>query len=291
MPLVTLRPLLNIARDQQWSVGAFNPVDYCTTKVIIDAATELDAPVIAQTSMKTVKYWGIDVFAAWVADLAEKTPVPVVLHLDHGKNLDIIKECIDAGWSAVMIDASDKPFDENLALTGKVQAWAEDAGIFIEAELGAIGGVEEDISVDEEDARLARIDQAVEMCETYDLGVFAPAIGTAHGVYKGEPRISFERLEEMYRRLPVPFALHGGTGLSDEIIQRCITLGCSKINISTNLKYRFIDGFCTYHQDNPADYEPLRVIDAQYAAVKALVKEKIEQFGGAGRAGDIMSAL
>lgn len=291
MPLVTMKPILAAARTGGYAVGAFNPVDYSTMKAIVIAAEELDAPVIVQTSAKTVRYWGLEVLASWIRQLAGESHVPVVLHLDHGKDLEMIKACIEGGWTSVMIDASDKPFEENMRLTRTVYEWASSHGITIEAELGAIGGVEEEIAVDAEDAHLADPDQAVQFCETFDLGVFAPAIGTAHGVYKGEPRIAFDRLEEMARRTSTPFALHGGTGLSDEIIQRCISLGCAKVNISTNLKHVFIDAFCDYHRNKPDDYEPLRVIDAQYQSVKKLVRSKIEQFGSAGKAPELMSFL
>ncbi len=288
MPLVTMKPILAAAREGSYAVGAFNPVDYGTMKAIVAAAEALNAPVIVQTSAKTVRYWGLKVLAGWMRDLAGNSPVPVVLHLDHGKDLDMIKACIEGGWTSVMIDASDKPFEENLRLTRKVYEWAEPKGVAIEAELGAIGGVEEEIVVGMEDAHLADPEQAVQFCEQFDLGVFAPAIGTAHGVYKGEPKIAFDRLAEMANRIRTPFALHGGTGLSDEVIQRCIKLGCSKVNISTNLKYAFIDSFCDHQRRSPGDYEPLRYIDAQYEAVKELVGSKIEQFGGAGKAPDLM---
>ncbi len=286
-----MKPILAAARQAGYAVGAFNPVDYLSTKAIIDAATEQDAPVIVQMSAKTVRYWGLETLAEWVKSLADRTPVPITLHLDHGKDLDMIEACMDHGWTSVMIDASDKPYEINVSLTRRVYEQAELRGIGIEAELGAIGGVEEDISVDEEDAHLVNVEQAIAFCETFDLAVFAPAIGTAHGIYKGEPRIAFDRLEELGRKVSTPFALHGGTGLSDEIIQRCIRLGCSKVNISTNLKHTFIDSFCDYHREKPGDYEPLRLIEAQYQAVKQLVSEKISQFGGVGKAAESQSLI
>lgn len=286
MPLVSFRSMLQAARQQGYAVGAFNPVDYLTMKAIIQAAEELDAPIIIQTSAKTVRFWGVDVIAGWMRELAGRSPIPVTLHLDHGKDLNMIRSCIESGWTAVMFDGSERPFEENLAITAEVINWAKPKDVAVEAELGAIGGVEEEINVDDEDVHLASPNQAVLFCRELDLGVFAPAIGTAHGIYKGAPKIAFDRLEEMHRSIPVPFALHGGTGLSDEIIQRCIRLGCAKINISTNLKYLFIDSFCDYHTQKPADYEPLRLIDVQFQAVKTLVSEKIRQFGSVGKASE-----
>lgn len=289
MPLLSMKPILAAARENGYAVGAFNPVDYGTMKAIVEAADELDAPVIVQTSAKTVRYWGAKPCAAWMRQLGEDSSSPVALHLDHCEDLDLIKLCIDSGWTSVMIDASDHPFEENMAITRKVYEMAEPEGVAIEAELGRISGVEDDMVVSEEDAHLADPEKAREFCSQFELGVFAPAIGTAHGFYSGEPEIAFDRLEEMYNTISTPFALHGGTGLSKKVLQDCISLGCAKVNISTNLKHAFIDGFCDYHDENPDDYEPLRVIDAQFESVKSMVKGKIEQFGSVGRASDVLS--
>ncbi len=277
-----MSPMLATARREGWAVAAFNPVDYASARAIVQAACELDAPVIVQTSAKTVKYHGAGTIAGWLRDLAGTAPVPVALHLDHGKDLGLIRTCLDAGWTSVMIDASDKPFAENLALTRQVVALAGPRGAGVEAEVGEIGGVEEDVTGSAE--HYADVDQSLEFCRTVELGVFAPAIGTAHGLYSAEPRIAWDRLEAIGRGTPTPLALHGGTGLSDEVIQRCIRLGCAKINISTNLKHVFIDSFVEHHRSHPDEYEPLALLAAQAAAMTALVRGKIGQFGGAGKA-------
>ncbi len=287
MPLLSLTPMLLEARRGGYAVGAFNPVDYASMKAMVEAAEELDAPVIVQTSAKTIVYYSHETLVGWMRELAESSPVPVALHLDHGKDLEMIKKCIKTGWTSVMIDASNLPFEENLARSRQVIEWAAAVGVGVEAELGEIVGVEEDIVVAEEDAHLADPDKAERFCRELDLGVFAPAIGTAHGYYKGEPDVRFDLIEEIFRRTQTPLALHGGTGLPDETIQRCIKLGCAKVNISTNLKHAFIDGFCDYHRDNPNDYEPLRVLKGQYDAMKDLLKAKIKQFGGVGKAADV----
>ena len=283
--------MLKEACDGGYAVGAFNPVDYASMKAMVKAAEELEAPVIVQTSAKTIVYYGHETLANWMRELAADSPAPVAFHIDHGKDLDMIRKCIDTGWTSVMIDASDLPFAENLARSKRVVDWAVPAGVGVEAELGRIVGVEEEIVVDDRDAHLADPDEAVQFCEALDLGVFAPAIGTAHGYYKGEPRVAFDLIEEIYGRTGVPLALHGGTGLSDEVIQRCIGDGCAKVNISTNLKHTFIDGFCDYHRDNPADYEPLRVLGAQYERMMDLFREKIAQFGGRGRAAEMLQKI
>jgi ketose-bisphosphate aldolase len=284
MPLVSMKQMLAAARRGGWAVAAFNPVDYGSMKAIIAAATSLEAPVILQTSAKTVKFYGHEPIVSWARELASASPAPITLHLDHGKDPKMIARCIETGWTSVMIDASDKPYEENLALTKEITALANKRGVGVEAELGEIGGVEEDIIVAEGKEHTADVEQALAFCREVDLAVFAPAIGTAHGFYKREPTIAWNVLEAISQRSGTPLALHGGTGLSNDIIQRCIRLGCAKINISTNLKHVFIDSFVTYHQEHPEEYEPLKPLAAQAAAVTALASEKIRQFGGAGKA-------
>ena len=188
-----------------------------------------------------------------------------------------------------MIDASALPFEENLAMSREVVTIAAAAGMGVEAELGRIVGVEDDIFVDARDAHLTEVDEAVRFCCDLDLAVFAPAIGTAHGYYSGEPNVAFDRIEEIYRRTGEPLALHGGTGLADDDFAKSIARGCAKINISTQLKHAFIDGFAAYHRDNPDDYEPLRVIKAQYEALLAVFTDRIEQFGGVGQGSKILA--
>ena len=289
MPLVNLKPVLREAKAQGYAVAAFNPVDYASMKAMIAAAEELNAPVIIQTSAKTINYYGHAALIGWMRELAEKSPIPAVLHLDHGKDLDMIRKCVDLGWTSVMIDWSDKPFDTNLATSRKVVEMATAANVGVEAEIGQIHGVEDDMVVEE--TYLTDPNEAETFCRELDLAAFAAAIGTAHGYYKGEPKVAFGLIEEINRRTRTPMALHGGTGLSDEIIQKCIKLGCAKINISTNLKHVFIDSFVDYHREKPKDYEPLRVLSAQFAALKDLFKAKIAQFGGTNRGSELLSKV
>jgi ketose-bisphosphate aldolase len=281
-----MKQMLAVARRDGWAIAAFNPVDYASIKAIIQAAAELNAPVIVQTSAKTVKYYSHKTIVGWVREVADSVSIPVALHLDHGKDLKLIERCIESGWTDVMIDASHKPYAENLALTKQVIQMASKKSVGVEAEIGEIGGVEEDIIVAEEQSHHADADQALDFCRAVpELAVFAPAIGTAHGIYKRDPKIEWDVLARIYKGTQTPLALHGGTGLSNEIIQRAIHLGCSKINISTNLKHVFIDGFENYRRSHPAEYEPVKVLEAQFAAMKELCIEKIRQFGGEGKAG------
>ena len=283
MAIETMESMLKEAKENKYAVGAFNIVDYNSTLAVVKAAEELSAPVIVQTSVKTVKFWGFSAIVSWIREIAGESPVPVALHLDHCKEVDFVKQCIDAGWTSVMIDASSRPFGENLAASKKVVEMAKPAGVSVEAEMGEIGGVEEDIKVSEQDANLADPEKAVAFCRELELAVFAPAIGTAHGVYKGEPKIDFKRLETIAEQTGLPIALHGGTGLSDEVFKKCISLGCAKVNISTQIKYSFIDSFVNYHLEKK-EYEPLKPLGAQFDRIKDEVAEKIKLFGGQGQA-------
>lgn len=291
MPLVNMKPMLAEAKARGYAVAAFNPVDYASMKAMIVAAEELNAPVIIQTSAKTIKYYGHEALAGWMRQLAADSPIPAVLHLDHCKDLDMIRRCVESGWTSVMIDASDQPFEKNLMLSRQVVEMATAANVGVEAEIGQIKGVEDDMVVAEEDSHLTDPAEADKFCKELNLAAFAAAIGTAHGYYKGEPNVAFDLIGEINRRTNTPMALHGGTGLSDETIAKCIELGCAKINISTNLKHVFIDSFVDYHRDKPDDYEPLRVLGAQFEALKALFKAKIEQFGGRNRAGEVLAKV
>jgi ketose-bisphosphate aldolase len=279
---VSLKNVLPKAREFGYAVGAFNILDYSSLRAVVRAAEALRAPVILQTSVKTVQYWGCAAIHGWYRELAEAAAVPVVLHLDHCQDLEVIRRCIEAGWTSVMIDASSRPFEENLALTGRVIEIAGHAGVSVEAELGEIGRAEEETCTAE--SRLADPDKAALFCQKLDLDVLAPAIGTAHGIYKGEPHIAFDRLETIARRTGLPLALHGGTGLSEAVFRRCIALGCAKVNISTSLKHEFIDSFLSYYRAHEQEYEPLKLMGRQEEAVRENVAGFVRLFGGEGQA-------
>jgi len=284
MGYVNMGEMLASAKAGHYAIGAFNTVDAMTTEAVIRAAEEKRAPVIIQTSAKTVKLYGAKPLAAMVIALAKEATVPVAMHLDHCKEIELIRECIAAGWSSVMIDASSKSFEENVALTAEVVALAHPQGVTVEGELGAIVGVEDDIFVNEADAHLADPEQSVEFVERTGVDVFAPAIGTAHGVYKGKPVIAFDRLEQIAARVPAAVAIHGGTGLSDEVFHRCISLGGAKVNVSTQIKHAFRDSLSDYFEANPTDYEPVKVLAYLREQTKATVATFIETFGSAGTA-------
>ena len=287
MPIAHTKPMLKIAQANNYGVAAFNMIDYNSARAIVDAATQADAPIIVQVSVKTIRLWSARVIGSWVHDLATDAHVPVALHLDHCTDLDVIRQCIDAGWTSVMFDGSALPYAENVQATRKAYNLVCDAGIGLEAEIGAIGGTEDDKFVAEDEAILANVEECVSFCrEMPGLAAFAPAIGTAHGFYKGEPRIAYDRLEKINSMIDIPIALHGGTGLNQEQFSRCIKSGCAKINISTSHKKLFIDGFADLRKQQPKNNEPIPYINAQYEAMKRGVLEAIGQFGSAGKASD-----
>ncbi|MBU9698744.1 class II fructose-bisphosphate aldolase [Rhodobacteraceae bacterium HSP-20] len=291
MPLVSMGPMLRRARADGYGIAAYNMIDFNSAKSIISGAAELSAPVIVQVSVKTVKHWGYAHVATWVRMLAGDAPVPVALHLDHCTDIDVIKRCIDAGWTSVMFDGSALPFAENLEKSSLVYALTEAAGVGLEAEIGAIGGVEDDKVVNDDQSRLADYDECLRFVAAMpNLAVFAPAIGTAHGFYKGEAKIAYDLLERITKAIDTPIALHGGTGLTDEQFKRCISLGCGKVNISTMHKRLFIDGFVGLKAEKPKLEEPLPFITAQHDAMKADVMACIRTFGSAGRAAEASHA-
>ena len=285
MPLVSMAPLLRHARANRYGIAAYNMIDYNSARAVIDGASALQAPVIVQVSVKTVKHWGYKAVAGFVRMLADEAPVPVALHLDHCTDIEVIKRCIDAGWTSVMFDGSALPYAENLSKSLQVYALTEAAGVGLEAEIGAIGGVEDDKFVAEDASILANFDECVAFVQDMpNLAVFAPAIGTAHGFYAGEPKIAYDLLKRITDVIPIPIALHGGTGLTDDQFHRCIALGCGKVNISTMHKRLFIEGFVALKTAKPKLAEPLPFIVAQYDAMKADVMTCITTFGSAGRA-------
>lgn len=285
MPLVSMGPMLKRAQAARYGIAAFNMIDYNSARAIVDGASELKAPIIVQVSVKTIRHWGFKPIAGWVRQLAGDTDVPVALHLDHCSDLKVINGCIDAGWTSVMFDGSALPFAENVSKTREVYRLTEAAGVGLEAEIGAIGGVEDDKFVAQDQSILANFDECVGFCDGMPkLAVFAPAIGTAHGFYAGEPKIAYELLERITAAIDIPIALHGGTGLSEEQFHRCIGAGCAKVNISTMHKNRYIEGFVGVRERKPKEAEPLPFIVAQYDAMKSDVRDMIRIFGSENRA-------
>jgi len=284
MGYVNMREMLERARAGRYAVGAFNIVDMATARAVVKAAENQGSPIIIQTSTKTVRLYGAEPLAGAVCAMAKASSVPVALHLDHCKQRDLIAECIEAGWSSVMFDGSALSFEENVDMTRRVVEMAHPKDVTVEGELGAIVGVEDDIFVREQGAHLADPDQALEFVHETGVDCFAPAIGTAHGVYKGVPKIAYDRLEKISQGCGVPIAIHGGTGLSDEVFQRCIELGGAKINVSTQIKHSFREGLEQFFKDNPEEYEPVKSVGHMLEHVRKMVEGFIERFGSVGKA-------
>lgn len=286
MPLVSSTPLLQAARAGGYCIGAFNVHTLEMLQAVVEAAESLNSPLIIQSTVGTVNHLGADYIAAAATTAANRSSVPIALHLDHCTDFDLIVKCIRAGYTSVMIDASQFPFEENVAMTKKVVEVAKAAGVNIEAELGKVGGVEDDIVVDEADAMLADPDECARFVELTGVPTLAPAIGTAHGIYKGDPNIDFDRIEQIASKVSVPLVLHGGSGIPDDQVRRCISLGMAKMNVATELRIVFSDAIKEVFRENPEENDPRKyMIPAKKALFDAAV-EKIKLCGSVDKAGD-----
>lgn len=284
MALVTVAELTKAAAEGGYAVGAFNLNNMEILQAVIAAAEEERSPVILQASQGGLKYAGIDYIVAMARVAAENASVPVALNLDHGTSFEQAMVCIRKGFSAVMIDGSQLPFEENIALVKRVVDVARAAGVSVEAELGKIGGTEDDIVVSDQDATMTDPDEAAEFVERAQPDLLAVAIGTAHGVYKGEPRIDFKRLEEIKKRVDIPLVLHGASGVSDEAIRKACQLGISKINIDTELRVAFTQAVRNVLEAAPDEIDPRKILGPAREAMQKVVQEKMRLFGSSGKA-------
>jgi fructose-bisphosphate aldolase class II len=284
MPFATLREVLAEAEKGGYAVGAFNANNLEIVQAIVEAAVEEKAPVILQASQGALKYAGIAYITAMVRTAAENAPVPVVLHLDHGTSFEQTMLCIRHGFSSVMFDGSQLPLDENIAATRKVVEVARAMGVSVEGELGKIGGVEDDIAVEERDALFTDPEQADRFVSESGVDALAVAIGTAHGPYKGEPKLDFDRLALIDKVTAAPLVLHGASGVPDDSIRRAIALGVRKINIDTDLRQAFTRGVHRVVKEKPAEYDPRKILGPAREEMKKVVKAKLYLFGCAGKA-------
>ncbi len=248
---------LQYAKKNTYAVGAFNIFNYLSARAVIRAASTLDCPVILQTSTATVRKFGPVELGTMLRQLAWNARVNVTIHLDHCQDVDLAKACIDCGWDAVMYDGSRLPLEDNIENCRKVVSYAHHRGVHVEGELGRIAGVEDDLSVDEKDATGASFEESLYFIRESGIDAFAPAVGTAHGVYKGTPKIDFDLVEKLNNATDIPIVIHGGTGLSEETFVKLIQLGGAKINVSTALKHGYIDGCKEYMKGNPDKLDPI----------------------------------
>ncbi|MDH6351584.1 class II fructose-bisphosphate aldolase [Brevibacillus sp. FSL K6-0770] len=284
MALVSSTQMLGEARAEGYCVGAFNVHTLEMLQAVVEAAEEANAPLILQTTVGTVRHLGPEYVAAMARVAAERARVPIALHLDHCQEEELIARCIKAGYTSVMIDASMHLFAENVERTQRVVTLARAFGVNVEAELGKVGGVEDDLVVDDADASLADPLECERFMELTKVDTLAPAIGTAHGIYKGEPRIDFVRLEEIARRVPAPLVLHGGSGIPEAQVKRAVALGMAKMNVATELRIAFSNAIKATFEEHPAENDPRTYMKRAKQAVKEVALAKMEMCGCTGKA-------
>ena len=282
--LVTGKQILDKAHKEKYAVGAFNINNMEILQAVIEAAEEENSPVIIQTSEGAIKYAGIEYLSTMVHLAAKNAKVPVALHLDHGTTYETIIQCIRNGYTSIMFDGSHFPLEENIKATNEIIKIAHACGVSVEAELGRLGGIEDNISVDEKDATLTHPDEAAQFVKETGVDYLAIAIGTAHGKYKGEPKLDFERLDTIKKLLDMPIVLHGASGVPDEAIKKAIQLGINKINIDTDIRLAFTEGVRSVIVNKPEEFDPRKICGPAKEEMKKVVKAKMRLFGSSGRA-------
>ncbi len=311
MPLVTTKEMFEKAYRGGYAVGAFNVNNMEMIQAIVEAANECHSPVILQVSAGARKYANPVYLRHLVQAAAETTDIPIAMHLDHGADFDICKDCIDVGFTSVMIDASSKPWEENIALTRKVVEYAHAHGVVVEAELGKLAGIEDDVKVESHDAMFTSPDEVEEFTSRTGCDSLAIAIGTSHGAYKfkpgQDPKLRIDILEEIGRRLPgFPIVLHGASsvpqeqvaivnefggsmpnaiGIPESELKKAAALAVCKINIDSDLRVAFTAAIRKHLAENPSHFDPRQYLGDARANMKEMVKHKIiDVLGSANKA-------
>ena len=282
MSLVTSKQMLLDARSGGYAVGAFNAENMEMLKAIIAAAEELKAPVMIQTTGSTIKYGNSATYAAICKAEAEKASVPVCMHLDHGNSYELAVHCIADGYTSIMIDGSHESFEDNIALTKKVVDYAHTKDIPVEAELGKVGGKEDDVVADGD--IYTDVNDAVAFVERTGVDSLAIAIGTAHGFYKGTPVLDKERLSEIAKVVSIPLVLHGASGIADAEVADCVSRGISKVNFATELRKAFTDACRKLAKEDENVFDPKAFGKVGMAAVTKLVENRMRVCGCDGKA-------
>lgn len=305
--LVTNKELLDAAKAGAYAVGAFNINNMEFVQAITGAAAEMRSPAILAVSEGAIKYAGLEYIVELVRLAARTHDIPVSLHLDHGKDMDVIQGCIDGGFTSVMIDGSHLPFEENIAVTKEVVERAGSKGVSVEGELGRLAGIEDNVSVAERDAILTDVKEAVTFVERTGVDSLAIAVGTSHGAYKfkGEANLAFDRIEEIAAEIPVPLVLHGASGVNqkhvalanefgaalkgakgvpDEAIVQAVKLGICKVNIDTDMRIAFLAAVRQSLAEKPENIDPRKYLGAGRDAVAKVVQTKVKLFGSDGKA-------
>lgn len=284
MNIISSKEILLKAREEGYAVPAFNMHNLETMQAILEGAWEKKSPLILAATPGTVKYLGMDYIVALVKVATNQYDIPLALHLDHCSDLGFLKACIDAGFRSVMIDASLEEYEENIRITKEAVGYAHKFGAAVEAELGTVGGQEEDRIVADREALLTDPAMALDFVKRTGVDSLAVAIGTAHGVYKLEPKLDFPRLKKMKEMLDLPLVLHGASGVSRESLEQAISLGICKVNISTELKIPFANSIREYFKDHPEASDLRQYLAPAKAAVKGVVIDKIDICGSSNKA-------
>ncbi|WP_026893524.1 class II fructose-1,6-bisphosphate aldolase [Clostridiisalibacter paucivorans] len=282
--LVSGKQILDHAHEHGYAVGAFNVNNMEIVQAIIEAAEETKSPVILQASQGGLKYAGVEYIAEMSKIAARNSSVPVAIHLDHGTDFKQIMLCLRHGFTSVMIDASKHPLDENIKITKDIVDIAHAVGVSVEAELGKIGGTEDDITVDEREATFTDPDEAERFVKETGLDSLAIAVGTAHGPYKGEPKLDFDRIKVIKERLDMPLVLHGSSGVPEQSIKKAVSLGINKINIDTNIRQAFNRAVRKFVSENPDVYDPRKIVGPARDEMRKVIAEKMVMFNSAGNA-------
>lgn len=285
MPVVPLRQMLAPAFKEGYGIAAINVVNDLSLEAVLAAATELKAPVIVQTSVKTVRSIGIEVLWSMWESMTRNIQVPVTLHLDHCPDRSVITDCLRAGWNSVLFDGSRLPVEENARQTKEVVAEAKKYGADVEGEIESITGVEDGIGSDEESQQQS-LSVVLDFISSTGVDVFAPAIGNAHGLYRAKPKLDNDRVTEIVSATSIPIALHGGTGMAEEQFTELIKRGCAKINISTALKVAYMKSNLEFLRkaEEKQTWDPPSLFRHVRAAVMEMASTHIQLFGSAGKA-------
>lgn len=272
MPLVTSTQMMLDAQKNHYAIGAFNVENMEMAQAVVEAAEDLGVPVMLQTTPSTVRYASVQIYAAMIGAIAQAAKVPVALHLDHGDSIELAARAIRGGYTSIMIDGSGLPFEQNIEKTAAVVAMAAPNGLPVEAELGMVGGKEDDLEQGDVYTNPA---EAAEFTQRSGITSLAVAIGTAHGFYSGTPVLDVERLREIRKVVDIPLVLHGASGLSDQQVRDCIKEGICKVNFATELRCAYTDGIKAELAQHPQTFDPKVLGKCGKAGVKNLVTDRI----------------
>lgn len=278
MKLVTTKQIFKKAQEGQYAIGAFNVENMEMVMAVISAAEEMNAPVIMQTTPSTVEYAGLDYFVENVKVAASRTNIPVAIHLDHGSSFELASQAFRAGYTSIMIDGSHEDFESNIKVSKAVVDMCKACNISVEAELGKVGGKEDNLDGGDGGLYTDPL-EAKEFVERTGIDSLAIAIGTAHGMYKGEPKLDLDRLSAIREVVSIPLVLHGGSGIPDSKVQEAIRRGICKVNYATELRIAYTNGVNKYLSENPDTIDPKKYNKAGIEEVKKFVKEKIRICG------------